>query len=397
MKIKFKLFIILFFFFANGHAANVTILYDYQIRQSNINDFQTRFSNIFKKHTVIFQQLGFTQRYSFEKKSKDINEKTVKSQEPFCGYDKCEELEKFYDLYSFDRVYVIRGENLCLKTNKNVNLQPISELNKKVLKDNINILIIDMKGYEPDLPPTLSLNTPSLKVTAKSLVKIEANLNFKNNITKKGELIWKINGRKYDNSTDSILTIQIKENSFVNCVWQSDDNLCEVETNLYIEAISCDSKIPCSLNFDNDEAFGVDLENKKNATTHYIYPIHFYNDTNTYYLLLVKQNCIFYEYKIELYDEKDSLINPKQNIENLLAKDQLYKTTNIDLWRSLLKKFKVDTELTPILLTQATIDTKYQSKKLKILIRPYDIEFSPNLLLPYDVFFTPCNPNEYEY
>lgn len=395
MKIKFKLFTILLFFFANGYAANVTILYDYQIRQSNINDFQTRFSNIFKKHTVIFQQLGFTQRYSFEKKSKDINEKTVKSQEPFCGYDKCEELEKFYDLYSFDRVYVIRGENLCLKTNKNINLQPISELNKSVLKENINILIIDMKGYEPDLPPTISLNTPSLKVASNSSIKIYANLNFKNNITKKGELIWKIDGRRYDNSGDSILTIQIKENSLINCVWQSDDNLCEVETNLYIEAISCDSKVPYSLNFDNNEAFGVDLENIKNASTHYIYPIHFDKDFNTYYLLLVKQNCIFNEYKIELYDEKDSLVNPKQKIESLLSEDKLNKTKNLDLWKNLLKNYKLDEDLIPILLTDVTIEDNFKSKKLRVLIRPQDIKVEQQFLPKYDVFFTPCNPNEY--
>lgn len=386
-----KLILLLPFIFVlcqYGHTSNITFLVDYNLSQTNIDDFKSDYAFLFKKQSLSFKRLGVDNKLDYDYKTKDFNFKSL-NQTPSCYYDQCRELKNFYARSSFDRVYIIRGEGLCLKVNNNTNLIPISKLKKNDLKNDLNILIIDMRGYVADPPPKLILQTNSLKVSKGSSVNVIASLEFEKDTYIEGNMQWSKNGVIIPDSKGSILSTSVMENSSIKCVWESEDGTCMVESELTIESIDCDDKIPFSLNFDLLDAFERD---KKDPNLIYIYPLQLGTgkDHGEYYVLFVKQNCIFNEFTIRL-DSCGKKINEVSY--NLLSIDDNYKVTQRELFEDRLREFRYNKELTPIVF-KIENDT-LKSKQLSLFIIPQDIEVFEKYLPKVEVFFTFCNPNDY--
>jgi len=388
-----SLLTIIFGFTNFSFSSTITFLVDYNIKQSNIEDFKAQFKFLFKKESVTFQRLGLDSKVQFSKKEKDFNFKSL-NQTPSCRYNECRELKKYFSINSFDKVYYIRGENLCLKVNNNINLQQISKLKKSDLKKDVKILIIDMRGYKADPPPKVNLLTSSLKVSKSSVVNVISSIQFQEDSYQDGKMTWSINNEEIYDNNSSILNFVIKENSNVKFTWVSEDNSCEVDTNIIIESVSCDSKVPYSLNFDNKKVFGKDEENVKNANLHYVYPVHVeledtLENNGDYYVLFLKQNCIFNEYQIEM---KADSAHTKISKYNFLDMDTKFKLNQKELFLKKMQNYQFDEELIPILFH---VDDEFKNIKTSLFIRPLDFEIFKEMLPVYEVFFTFCNPNAY--
>jgi hypothetical protein len=362
MKNNIRFFFLFLFSSLNLFGNNVHVLVDYTMNQNRLNQIKEKYSIAFSKKTDV--HIIYIGKGEISKSDK---------YDPFkvsCGFDECEEINDYLNENQYDFVCVIRELSKCNRLQDELYFEDLNKSQKKNLKKSDNILLIDLKGVEIQPLPSISITPSEAEINAGEEILFNAQIS---NTSLKGTLEWFENGIKVESRILKYSTMPENDVQII-CKWNFED--CTVESNeVNIKVKRCQSAIPYSLFFDNSAIYSRNINNSNKV---YIYPM---NDSNGSRVLLIKQDCFFSEFEMEILDKNDSLLGKKIFQINNKSSNQILQFLSIR-----------DNSILAVDV-QDLIDP-FKEQFIYIRIIPTKIPMLEQNIPKYEVFFTSCSPNE---
>ena len=365
MKINTRFFFLFLLSSLNLFGKNVDVLVDYTMNKNRLDQLKEKCSIAFSKNTVVhIIYIGNGKIFSESDKY-----------DPFkvsCGFDECEKIDEYlnYKLPEKPFVCVIRELSKCNRLQDSLYFEDLNKSQKKNLKKSDNILLIDLKGVEIQPLPSISITPNEAEINAGEEILFNAQIS---NTSLKGTLEWFENGIKVESRVLKYSTMPENDVQII-CKWNFED--CTVESNeVNINVKRCQSAIPYSLFFDNSTIYSRNINNSNKI---YIYPM---NDSNGSRVLLIKQDCFFSEFEMEILDKNDILLGKKIFQINNKSSNQILQFLSIR-----------DNSILAVDV-QDLIDP-FKEQFIYIRIIPTKIPMLEQNIPKYEVFFTSCSPNE---
>lgn len=366
MKINITFLFLFAFFSLKLYGNTVHVIVDYTMNKNRFDLIKEKYSDVISKKTIldiIYLGKGITKEKSGKYEEFKVG----------CGFDECAEIDDYINENRYDFVCLIREFPKCSNLQDEYGLSNIADLNKsqkKNLKKSDKILLIDLKGIEKQSLPSIIITANMNEVNAGEEVIINAQIS---NTSLAGTLEWFENDIKVESRVLKYSTIPDQDIQ-VACKWSYEE--CNVESNIaYIKVKQCESAIPFSLYFENSAIYS---RNVKNPNKVYIYPM---NDSNGSRVILIKQDCFFSEFEMEILNQIGTVIGRKVFQINDKSSNQILQ------FLSIRDKSIVAVDV------QDLIDP-FKEQFIYIKITPTKIPMIERNIPKYEVFFTSCSPNE---
>ena len=366
MRIITTLLFLFLFSSLKLYGNTVHVIVDYTMNKNRLDLIKEKYSDVISKKTnldIIYIGKGITK----EKLGRYEEFKVG------CGFDECAEIVDYINENRYDFSCLIREFPKCSNLQDEYGISIITDLNKsqkKNLKKSDRILLIDLKGIEKQSLPSIIINANVNEVNAGEEVIFNAQIS---NTSLAGTLEWFENGIKVESRVLKYSTIPDQDIQ-VTCKWSFED--CKVESNMaYIKVKRCELAIPFSLYFENSAIYS---RNVKNPNKVYVYPM---NDSNGSRVILIKQDCFFSEFEMEVLNQNGTVIGKKIFQINEKSSNQILQ------FLSIRDKKVVAVDV------QDLIDP-FKEQFIFIRIIPTKIPMIERNIPKYEVFFTSCSPNE---
>ena len=366
MKINTTFLFLFVFSSLKLYGNTVHVIVEKTMNKNRIELIKEKYSDVMSKKTIldiIYLGKGITKEKSGKYEEFKVG----------CGFDECAEIDDYINENRYDFICLIREFPKCTNLQEEYGLSNIADLNKtqkKNLKKSDKILLIDLKGIEKQSLPSIILTANVNEVNAGEEVFFTAQIS---NSSFVGTLEWFENGIKVESRVLKYSTIPDQDIQ-VTCKWSFEE--CKVESNTtFIKVKQCESAIPFSLYFDNSAIYS---RNVKNPNKVYIYPM---NDSNGSRVILIKQDCFFSEFEMEILNQNGAVMGRKVFQINDKSSNQILQ------FLSIRDKSIVAVDV------QDLIDP-YKEQFIFIKIKPTKIQMIERNIPKYEVFFTSCSPNE---
>ena len=371
MKTIFILLTLFSSIFSAFCANKVTVLVDYTMTKGRIDGLKKNHPQIFKEKTdIIVIYIG-----------DGIKKLTSNKYEDFklsCGFDECSEISSFLDNNNFNFTCSVNFPKSCSDLQKDyaiASVENLSKQEKKELKKSTTTLLIDLKGVNSMDAPLIELYANNRVVDAGQEVEFNAKIsNIKS--VENSRLEWVFNGNKmkiieiFDESKNFTFRTDLTGNTSVKC--QLVINGCIYESAaLNITVNECDFSIPYSLEFNAPLAFKI---NEKYPNRHIIAPL---NNSDQSKIILIRQNCFFKEFELEV-----------SNMSGMVLNKVPYKINEVKS-RELLQFLSISENNIKAIDIKEAVEN-YTTQELFIKIIPMNLNIPYHNLPKYEVFFKDC-------
>ena len=304
-----KNFFFVFFMFISVwvHGADITLLFDYKPNISDVNRVLSANKVLERKSDKV--KILFLGNLNTQLTYKEfLNCGQNCFQDPNCDFVESEELLNFINARSFDNIFYKNGEVIIRETGLSRVSSGLNYLTKKMLRENSNVLILDL--IEPTYPfiPDFDIQLRNAKEIYYVGDELLAEIKFKVDVDIESfNIIWKINDRQFESNIGSIRYDADLKKTEISCVVKFPGSSCEKSKNLVIQAKPCDNIVPYSMDISDRTFFGVSAFNDKDLTNYVtLHEIQNNNGYNgTFWILPIFFNCPTKEFKFYFEEESE--------------------------------------------------------------------------------------------